>query len=254
MAHTRRPLIFFLGLVLCAVPGFAQKARTEGTPAARFRVMAVTDNVPGVGVYYLKGPKDGVSMTISKHRLSPPIIAGSTTTPLVFGTKATDPEGAVVFKPVTQASWPDAAATDALVFLGVSGAGAAARVSALAVDNSPAVFPLRTVRVINFSGQKILGQFGSFRGEFPPGASRAVPYPEVEAPKGGVGRFQIGMGMAAPDGSMDLIFSGWTEAWPQARTIILISPSSVPGSDRPKVRFMVDAAPPPPSPPPPGPR
>lgn len=250
MAHFRRPLILLLGLFACAAPGFGQKPpRPDAAPPAIFRVMALTDGIPEKGVFYLKDAKEGLPLVVNKSRLSAPVSAYSTTMPMTFGSKATDPQGAVTYKPMVQAAWPEVGAPEALVFLALSGEGAGAKLSAVAVDNGLKVFPRRTVRVLNFSGQKVFGQFGSFKGELAPGASRAVPYPEVPAPSGSVGRFQVGFGVIGPDGGSQLIFNGWTEAWPNARTLVLISPSTSPGSDRPRVKFLVDNLPPPPKPP-----
>lgn len=244
MAHLRRYLIrAFVGCALLlawAPAGMAQQSRAGAEAARTFHALAVSPSPVLAELFYMRGPNDGVPLDVSTHRLSPaPMVAGPG--PLVLAVKRADAQGKQAFVPVAQAEWPQAGGVDrVLLLVAVSGSGRDTKVQAIAVDNSLAAFPMRSVRVINLSGRPLLGQYGDFRGELPAGPGKAVAYPAVKpAANGGVGRFPVAIGQRAAQGeSMKILFNGWTEAWPEARTLVLVVPGA--NAERPQVRFLVD--------------
>lgn len=217
-------------------------------PATTVKVMALSESVPVEGLFYLKNAKEGMALKLPRGRFSAGFAPFSRSQPLTFGVKGPLVDGAPSFRPLTQADWPEGGAEEVAVFIAATGAGADLRVNAVAVENGPRAFPPRTLRVMNFTGQKLFAQFGSFRGELAPGPARAVPYPEVQAEPGRTGRFRVGLGRMDAEGNPQILFSGWADAWPHARTLLLVTPPR-PGSDKPEVKFLVDSLPPPPKPP-----
>lgn len=219
----------------------AQQPRTGADAARTFQALAISPSPVLAELFYMRGPNEGVPLDVSTHRLSPtPMVAGSG--PLVLAVKRADAQGKQTFVPVAQAEWPQGGGVNrALLFVAVNGSGRDTKVQVIAMDNSLAAFPMRSVRVINLSGRPLLGQYGDFRGELPTGPAKAVAYPAVKPPtNGGVGRFPVAIGQRAAQGeSMKVLFNGWTEAWPEARTLLLVVPGANP--ERPQVRFLVDA-------------
>lgn len=250
MAHPRRSLIGLLSFCLLATAVVAQ-IHPPGGPGssphkkeATFKVMALSDSVPVEGLYYLKNAKEGVALNLPSGRFSTQLPPFSLTQPLTFGVKGPLVEGMPSFRPLAQANWPEGGAEEVAVFIAAAGEGAGMRLNAIAIENGLVAFPPRSLRVLNFSGQKLFAQIGSFRSDLPPGPARAIPYPEVKAELGRTGRFRVGLGRMDAEGRPEILFSGWTDAWPNARTLILVTIPR-PDSRKPEVRFLVDSLPPP---------
>jgi hypothetical protein len=241
---------------VCALTATAQTRPPGGGPGlapnkgsgATVKVLAISESVPVEGLFYLKTPKEGVALALPRGRFSAPFVPFSHTQPLTFGVKGTAAEGAPSFRVLTQAKWPEGDSEEVAVFLAATGEGPNFHLNAIAVDNSLRVFPPRSIRVMNFTGQKLFYQVDTVRGELPPGPARAVPYPEVKTEPGRIGRFRVGLGRMDAQGSPQILFSGWADALPQARTLIVVTPPP-PGSDKPEVKFLVDNLPRPPKPP-----
>ncbi|NDC74054.1 hypothetical protein EBZ70_01900 [bacterium] len=255
MAHSRRSLAVLFLVCVCALIATAQTRPPAGgpgfdpskTPAATVKVMALSASVPAEGLFYLKTPKEGMAIALPRGRFSAPFVPFSHTQTLTFGVKAAAVEGVPSFRVLTQAKWPEGDTEEVLVFLATTGEGADSRMNAIAVENGPRVFPPRSVRVMNFTGQKLFAQFGTVRSELAPGPSRGVPYPEVQAEPGRIGRFRVGLGRMDAQGGPQILFSGWADASPESRTLIVVTP--LPGSDKPEVKILVDNLPRPPKPP-----
>lgn len=257
MALSRRSLIGLIALSFGSALAFAQTrpAPSGGggfdpnkKPAAMVKVMAISDTLPAEGLFYLKNAKEGRALALPKGRFSAPMPLFSQGQPMVFGVKGPQVEGAPSYRPLVQAILPEGGVEEVAVFLAASGEGADMRLSALALDNGLKVFPPRSIRVLNFTGEKLFAQLDTFRGELPPGPANAMPYPEIKTEPGRTGRFRVGIGRMDTTGNPQILFSGWADAWPNARTLLLITPPKS-GSDKPEVKFVVDNLPPPPKPP-----
>ena len=206
--------------------------------------MSLSNNVPVDELFYLKNAKEGRAVKLLKGRYSPPLQVYNRGQPLSFGVKGPLAGGLPSFRTLTQVTWPEGNVDEVAVLISATGNGADLQLSGLAVENSIRVFPLRSIRVMNFSGQKLFAQIGSFRGDLAAGPASAIPYPEVKTEPGRTGRFKVGIGRLVESGDSEIVFSGWADAWPTARTLLLILPPPT-GSDKPEVVFVVDTPPPP---------
>ncbi len=243
MAHLRRylsrslaPVFFAITacLVACVSSVRAESSEDQGPS---FELVALADFTGRDQLYYLGSATEAELVTIPVVRRSAPIKPKSISAPLVFGTKQTDPKtGLTTYQPVVQVAWPAGGPDRALVFFAPDANG---RPGVVAVDDSLKTFPGHSLRVINFSGVKLLGKFGAFEGAIPPGPQAAVAYPQVDTPDGSVGRFHVGIARNDDAGNAKVIFNGWTEAWSGARTILLIKQEG----GRIQIRTMVQNLP-----------
>lgn len=235
MADLRRHLTTLLAgatIVLSAL--FAREA-AAATPT--FQIVALGDFEARAQLHFLRSPTDAVPVSAPVLRRSALLEARSADTPVILALKQADPAtGATVYRPVAQVAWPAGAPDRALVFVATDATGA---VRATAIDDSLKTFPAGTLRVINFSGETLLGRLGGFEGDIPPGPRPAVPYPDVDSPAGTTGRFRVGIARRDEDGGAKLVFNGWTEAWPNGRTLLLIRPEGT----RLQVRTIVETLP-----------
>jgi hypothetical protein len=243
MAQHRRHLkAFFWGVLalFALLPALGARSQGEKETARTFHALALSPSPAFAELFHLRAPGDAVPLEIATHRIgSRPMVAGAG--PIVLAVRTQDAQGKAAFSPVAKVDWPQGATADrALLFVAAKGSGRDLKVQAVAVDNSFEVFPPRSLRVINFSGAPVLAQFGDFRGELAPGPARAVAYPNVPSPAGGgVGRFAVALAQSpSPGEPAKILFNGWTEAWQEARTLLLVTPGIEGG--RSQVRLLVD--------------
>ncbi|MFH1499647.1 MAG: hypothetical protein ABII82_17695 [Verrucomicrobiota bacterium] len=235
MARFRRYLTFlFAGAAILISALFARDAVAA---APTFQIVALDDFEARAQLHYLRSPTDAVPLSAPVLRRSASLEVRSADAPVILALKQADPAtGATVYRPVAQVAWPAGAPDRALVFVATDATGA---IRTTAIDDSLKVFPVGTLRVVNFSGEALLGRFGGFEGDIPPGARAAVPYPEIDAPAGTTGRFRVGIARRDDTGNAKLVFNGWTEAWPNGRTLLLIRPEGT----RLQVRTLVETLP-----------
>lgn len=217
MAHLRR----YLTLLIAGALGLVSThAAQPGKQAPSFALVALADFPGRDQLYHLRSDTDAEPVEIAVLQRAQPIEAKSTSGNIVLGARQTDAAtGRTTYRPVVQVAWPAGAPDRVIVFLAP---GADGRLAAVAIDDSLRTFPARTLRVINFSGETLVGKFGGFQGTITPGPQGAVAYPAVEAPAGTTGRFRVGIGREDAAGNAKLVFNGWTEAWPNGRTLLLI--------------------------------
>lgn len=231
--HLNRLLIAAAGLLLVAC-GLSAQTTATGTV---LQFVALADFPGRDQLHYLRSATDAVAVAIPVMQRSEALKPKSIASPIILALKKTDPTtGAVAYEPVAQVDWPAGAQDRALVFIAPAAGG---RVGAVAVDDSLKTFPSRTLRAVNFSGLSLVGKFGSFQGTIPPGVSPAVPFPKVDAPAGVIGRFRVGVARQDDSGNVKLVYNGWADAWPSARTLLIIRQEG----DRVQVRTLVETLP-----------
>lgn len=235
MADLRRHLTTLLAGAAILIS--ALLARDAAAAVPTFQIVALGDFEARAQLHYLRSPTDAVPLSAPVLRRSASFEARTADAPVILALKQADPAtGATVYRPVAQVSWPAGAPDRALVFVATDATGA---IRATAIDDSLKVFPVGTLRVVNFSGETLLGRFGGFEGDIPPGARAAAPYPDIDAPAGTTGRFRVGIARRDDAGNAKLVFNGWTEAWPNGRTLLLIRPEGT----RLQVRTLVETMP-----------
>lgn len=240
-------VVFFAwaSVLTAAVSSAQQPIRKPAASAAgaTFQVMAVTKSPVLAELVYLRGPSEAIPLNISTGRLSAEALPASPSAPVVIAVKRTDGQGKATHVQVAQVAWPDGA-EKAVVFIAVNGSGAGTKVQAFAVDHGLKAFPAKSLRIFNFSGRPLLAQLGDFKGEIAPGPGQVVAYPEIKIPEGStVGRFPVAFGLKNEQGQPAMFFNGFTEAWPNARTLIVITPPPSAEAERPQIRFILDSLP-----------
>ncbi len=235
MADLRRHLTTLLaGATILLSALFARDAIAA---APSFQLVALGDFEARAQLHYLRSATDAVPLSAPVLRRSASVDTRSVGAPITLALKQADPAtGATVYRPVAEVAWPAGAPDRALVFVATDATGA---IRATAIDDSLKVLPVGTLRVVNFSGETLLGRIGAFEGDIPPGPRPAVTYPDIDAPAGTTGRFRVGIARRDEAGDAKLVFNGWTEAWPNGRTLLLIRPEGT----RLQVRTIVETLP-----------
>lgn len=245
MARSLRPLaLLFAGLLLAAhalLP--AQTPATPADNARSFTVYAPVDSPLWAQLYFLPVGKPPVKLAFLPNSRSVPLKLTGSPQPLVFGVERIDPEtGQKTYVPVAETLWPESAAKALIVFMASAGPGPQARL--VAVDDGPKSFPLRSVRFFNATPLTLLVKVSAFEGEVPPGASPAHPYSVISENPLHVGTFPLGIAINDPQAGGRLLYQGSGEAWPFARSMIVMMPPR-PGSTDLELRILVDSPPPP---------
>jgi len=224
-------------------PVFAATTTTLAAPPKAdepaFCLLAVGDQKLPEDLHYLRSSKEGIPVAVSSGRRSEPLPAPAAGEALVFGLKRADATtGESAFMPLCRIEWPGDGVTRALVLLAMD----REKIRGVAVDDGERAFPRASLRVINLTGRSLLARWGGFQGELAPGPAAAKPFPRVATTTAGQpGRFQVGLGVRQPDGNAKVIFAGWTEAWPNARTLLLVTASEGEANPRYRTRWIVES-------------
>ncbi|CAM2980187.1 hypothetical protein [Rariglobus hedericola] len=238
MALRVRHLILLVSalFILCGASLTAQPPATD--TALVFTVYAPIDSPLWEQLYFLPAGKPPVKLAFLPNSRSVPIKLTGGPKPLVFGVERIDPETRQkTYVPVAETAWPEAAAKALVIFSTAAGTGP--QVQLVAVDDGLKAFPLRSVRFFNATGVPLLVKVASFEGEVAPGISPARPYSVVSDNPLQVGTFPLGIAINDPQAGGRLLYQGSGEAWPFARSLIVMVPPR-PGSTDLELRILVD--------------
>jgi hypothetical protein len=220
-------------------------AALPAADALSFTVYAPIDSPLWEQLYFLPAGKPPVKLAFLPNSRSTPLKLTGGPKPLVFGVERIDPETKQKnYVPVAETAWPDATAKALVVFSAT--AGTAPQVQLVAFDDGLKAFPLRSVRFFNATPVPLLVKVAAYEGEIPPGISPARPYSVVSDNPLQVGTFVLGIAVNDPQAGGRLLYQGSGEAWPFARSLIVLIPPR-PGSNDLELRMLVDTPRPPPA-------
>ncbi len=232
MAHFLRHLTVLVAVLLLSSPAplRAQTPSVAPKDDRSFTVYAPAASPAWDRLYYLAGSKEPVKLVFQHNRRSAPFKITGTPKPLVFAVESLDPvTRKKTYVPVAEAAWPESAATTLVVFTVSS--GEKPQVQAVAVDDGPKAFPLRSVRFFNTTGATLLVKAAGFQGEVSPGISSCHPYPVSSEDPNIVGVFPLALAINDPKEGARLLYSGNGDAWPSARSLVFILPPSQGSTD-----------------------
>lgn len=230
-------------LLFCQVPLPAQTPATPAKDGLSFTVYAPTESPIWDQLYYLQGAKSAGKLVFFSNGRSAPIKLSGAPKTLVFGVERIDPgTRQKTYVPVAEAAWPESTAK-ALVLFTASG-GANPQVQAVAVNDGPKVFPLRSARLFNATGVPLLGKVAAFQGAVPPGISPAYPYEVRSEDPTKISTVPFAIAIQTTESGARLLYDGSGDAWPFARSLIVILPPR-PGAKDLELRILVDSPPPP---------
>jgi hypothetical protein len=144
------------------------------------------------------------------------------------------------FVPVGEVAWPKDATRKVLLVLAAS-KGADGAVRAVAMNDDESVFPVHTVRVVNFTSATFLMRFNQSVKNLPPGTFEPIPYGVTVDPKA-KDTPDIPFALAADD---QIFFNGFIDPKPQSRTLVFVVPPTGKGTS-PVVQFVRERLTPPP--------
>ncbi|MFA6286650.1 MAG: hypothetical protein WC661_04630 [Opitutaceae bacterium] len=244
MALSFRHLILLaFGLItLCQAPLPAQTSAAPTKDGLAFTVYAPNESSIWDQLYYLQGAKPPVKLAFFSNGRSAPIKLSGAPKPLVFGVERVDPDTQQkTYVPVVEVAWPESTAKALVLF--TASDGASPQVQAVAVNDGPKGFPLRSARLFNATGVPLLGKVAAFQGAVPPGISPAYPYEVKSEDPTKISTVPFAIAIQNPEAGARLLYDGSGDAWPFARSLIVILPPR-PGSKDLELRILVDSPPP----------
>jgi hypothetical protein len=115
-------------------------------------------------------------------------------------------------------------------------------VKALAIDDSPKTNPAHTVRVLNACGVSLITRVNAYSGELTSGKiTSPIEYPDMsQLPPNAFARYPFGLAVRSANGENIVLNSGFQEALPGTRTLLVVLAPDRPSSTKVRVRTFVD--------------